>query len=285
MSNDLLHNSDDRIDSHQHFWRYHPVRDAWITADMQVIRRDFLPGDLQPLLAANGIAGCIAVQADQSEAETDWLLQLAAEYPFIKGVVGWVDLRAEDIRERLAHYQQFLQLKGFRHIVQAESDPDFLLGKDFLRGITALSDFGFTYDILVLPAQLPAVVPFVEQCSAQKLIVDHLAKPCIRSGEINEWAYHMRQLGKHRHVYCKVSGMVTEADWQQWRVADLRPYLDVVFDAFGPERLLFGSDWPVCLVAAQYAEWCALLEDYMQAFTPAEKSMVWGGNAKQFYNL
>ncbi|ASZ11625.1 amidohydrolase family protein [Chitinophaga pendula] len=285
MNNDLFHHSDDRIDSHQHFWRYHPVKDAWITDDMQVIQRDFLPDDLQPVLTANGITGCVAVQADQSEAETDWLLQLAGAYPFIKGVVGWVDLRAEHIRERLLHYKQFPLLKGFRHIVQAEPDPAFLLGKEFLRGIAALQDFGFTYDILVLSTQLPAVVSFVAQCPAQKLVVDHLAKPAIRSGDIHEWANDMRQLGRHPHVYCKVSGMVTEADWQGWHADDLRPYLDVVFEAFGPERLLFGSDWPVCLVAAQYAEWCALLEDYMQGLTFAEKRMVWGGNAKQFYNL
>src|SRR5579885_782023 len=238
-----------RIDAHQHFWNYDPRRDTWITPEMAAIRRDFLPEDLEPELRANGMDTTIAVQAAQTEDETRFLLALAESSSAIACVVGWVDLRAKNLRERLEHLSRFPKLRGFRHVVQAEPDARFLLREDFLRGVRMLGDFGLTYDVLIYPRQLEAALEFARRLPAQKLVVDHLAKPEIRSRAIREWAARMRQLAAMPHVFCKVSGMVTEADWKEWRTEDFRPYLDVVFECFGAERLMFGSDWPVCLVA------------------------------------
>ena len=237
------------IDAHQHFWQYHPDKHSWINEDMAAIRRDFYPADLQPILQQQQIEGCMAVQADQTEAETDWLISLAEKATFIKGVVGWVDLRSATIRERLAHYQQFPIVKGFRHILQGE-DPAFMLQPDFLRGIKALQEFGFTYDILIYPRHFSAAVALVKQCPEQAFVIDHLAKPDIKNRELAEWKKGIEALAAFPNVYCKVSGMVTEADWHQWQPSDLFPYLDTVTNAFGMKRLLYGSDWPVCLVAA-----------------------------------
>jgi L-fuconolactonase len=272
------------IDAHQHFWLFDPVRDAWITPDMQAIRRHFLPGDLEPVLRANGVEGSVAVQADQSEAETTFLLQLAEANDFVKGVVGWVDLRAPNLYERLEYFSQFEKLKGFRHIVQAEP-ADFLRDPAFIRGVRQLAAFDFTYDILIYPTQLEAARYFVEQLPEVKMVVDHLAKPYIKAGEVEEWARGMRQLARHPHVHCKVSGMVTEADWQQWQPQDFRPYLEVVTEAFGTGRLLFGSDWPVCLVAADYARMKAIPEEYFGTFSDSEREAIFGGNATAFYQL
>lgn len=273
------------IDAHQHFWNYHPVKDAWITDDMKVIQEDFLPQHLLPVLQKNGVDGCVAVQADQSEHETDFLLALAAQHNFIKGVVGWVDLRADNLEERLTHYSQFDLLKGFRHIVQGEPDPAFLLQESFCKGIRLLSQYNFTYDILVYPVQLPAVVDFVQQFPGQRLVIDHLAKPDFKTGDISTWETHMRTIAQQPQVYCKLSGLVTEADWQQWEPAHFTPFLDVVLEAFGPERLLFGSDWPVCKLAADYPEVKGLITDYISRLSDTEKAGIMGGNAIRFYNL
>ncbi|GEP93792.1 amidohydrolase family protein [Chitinophaga cymbidii] len=273
------------IDAHQHFWIFDPVRDAWITEDMSAIRRNFLPADLAPVLQANGVDGCVAVQADQSEAETDFLLQLAAENSFVKGVVGWTDLRSARLDERLDHYAQFPLLKGFRHIVQGEPDPAFLLREDFCKGVKALARHDFTYDILIYPYQLPAAVQFVEKFPYQRLVIDHLAKPYIKKGEVKGWEENMRAIGKHEHVYCKLSGMVTEADIRNWKQADFTPYLEVALEAFGPDRLMFGSDWPVCLVAADYPQMKKIVTDFIGTLTPAEQARIMGGNAAAFYKL
>lgn len=273
------------IDAHQHFWNFDPIRDAWITEDMGVIRKDFLPADLAPVLQANGITGCVAVQADQSEAETDFLLQLATENPFIKGVVGWVDLKATNVQERLAHYAQFPLLKGIRHIVQGEPDRNFLLREDFGRGIAALAEFGLTYDILIYPHQLPAAVEFVKKFPDQPMVLDHLAKPDFETGELKGWEQHIRALGKQQHVYCKISGMVTEADILHWKKEDFTPFLDVALEAFGPQRLMFGSDWPVCLLAADYAQVKDIVTDYISRLSAAEQAQIMGGNAIEFYKL
>jgi L-fuconolactonase len=274
-----------RIDSHQHFWQYHPVRDAWITDDMNVIQQNFLPPDLLPLLQQNNMAGSVAVQADQSEEETIFLLEQAVGYDFIKGVVGWVDCRADNIEERLDYFSQFRQLKGFRHIVQAEPEDDFLLRTDFCRGIAALSKRRFTYDILIFPKQLPAAVKFVQRFPGQAFVVDHLAKPNYKQPDFAFWEKNIRALAASPNVYCKISGMVTEADWKNWQQHDFRYCLDVVTAAFGTQRLLFGSDWPVCRVAATYKEVCTIVEDYYASFSPDEKSRIMGANAIAFYNL
>lgn len=273
------------IDAHQHFWRFDPVRDAWITEEMNVIRRDFLPADLAPLLKAAGIDGCVAVQADQSEAETEFLLECAQGNDFVKAVVGWVDLRSPDVAERLAYWAEQPLVKGFRHIVQGEPDDKFLLREDFNNGIAALKEHGFTYDILVYPHQLPAVEQFVEKHPEQPLVIDHLAKPYIKKKEIGDWTKQIRRIARMPHVHCKLSGMVTEADLQNWKEADFRPYLDTVLEAFGPGRLMYGSDWPVCLLAADYARQKAIVDHFIGSLSATEKSSIMGGNAAAFYNI
>ncbi len=275
------------IDSHQHFWIYDAERDAWINEQMTRIRQNFLPEDLQPVLAANGVDGCIAVQADQSEAETLFLLALAEKHSsFVKGVVGWVDLRADNLYDKLDYYSQYELLKGFRHVAQAEPD-DFLARPEVIKGIRQLAAFDFSYDILIYPTQLKAAVQLVREAPDVSFVIDHLAKPYIKDQKINTWSNYMRELASHPHVSCKVSGMVTEADWKNWTKKDFYPYLDVVFEAFGVDRLLFGSDWPVCLVAAEYEQVIGLVRDYMAhvGFSSADQAKVLGENAVRFYRI
>ena len=272
------------IDSHQHFWKYDPVRDSWIDDSMKELRRDFLPKDLAPLLKNNGIDGCVAVQADQSEHETEFLLNLAQNNTFINGVVGWVDLRADNIEERLAYYSSNNLLKGIRHIVQAESD-DFMLGKKFQNGISLLKQFDLTYDILVFPSQLPAAIQLVNKFPDQKFIIDHMAKPTIKNGKMVDWKKDIELLARSQNVYCKVSGMFTEADWNKWRKEDFTKYLDVIFDTFGVGRILYGSDWPVCLLAAEYKLQLEIIGEYITKYSTEDKEKIMSGNAINFYNL
>lgn len=273
------------IDSHQHFWRFDPRRDAWITEEMSILKRDFLPEDLIPQLHAHHVQGSIAVQATQSEEETTFLLELADRFDEIKGVVGWVDLCAPNLPERLEYFSHFHRLCGFRHVVQSEPDDRFMLRQDFLTGIRQLQQFEFTYDILIYPHQLPAAVELVERFPQQHFVLDHLAKPLMRSGVISPWSQQMRLLAANPNVYCKLSGLVTEADWRKWRPTDFKPYLDVVFGAFGTERLMFGSDWPVCLLAADYGDVKQLLSDYLADFPVEQRDRIFGGNAEMFYGL
>lgn len=268
------------LDTHVHFWQFEPIRDAWIDDSMKILQRDFLATDLLPELNANGISGCVAVQADQSETETHFLLQLAENHDFVKKVVGWVDLRSLDVSERLGYFSQFEKLAGFRHIVQGEADVNFLLRKDFYRGIAALEQHGFTYDILVFPHQLGAVLEFVRRFPKQKFVIDHLAKPYIKDGYFDGWAALMREIAKHENVCCKVSGMVTEADWQGWKYEDFVPYLDLVTEAFGARRLMFGSDWPVCLLGGSYNKIAEIVKQY---FSPEEFVAVMEQNGSEFY--
>jgi L-fuconolactonase len=273
------------IDSHQHFWRYDPVREAWITDAMAVLQRDFLPEDLAAELTANGIDASIAVQADQSETETMFLLDLAEANNPIVGVVGWIDLLSSRLPERLEHFSHFPKLRGFRHIAQAEPDDRFLIREDFVSGVAQLRQFGFTYDILVYPKQLPAAIELVTHFPEQRFVIDHCAKPEIKAGKTEPWATQMGKIAQHKNVFCKVSGLATEAHWKGWKADDFKPYLDIVFDAFGPDRLMFGSDWPVCLLAATYRQVKQLIEDYVRDFSQADKKKIFGGNAARFYNL
>ncbi len=273
-----------KLDSHQHFWKFDPIRDNWITEEMEVIRHDFLPPDLKPLLDANGMQGCIAVQADQSETETNFLLALAEEHDFIKGVVGWVDLCSPNIHSRLEYYSEFPKLKGFRHILQAEP-VEFMLKPEFQRGIAALNNFGFTYDILVYPRHLPVNVDLIRNFDNQSFVIDHIAKPDIKNGLILDWEAEMKQIASFDNVYCKLSGMITEADLNNWKKEDIFPYMDKVFDFFGAERLMFGSDWPVCKLAGEYDAVCGLVEEYLSKLSTREQELVWGKNAEQFYKL
>lgn len=275
-----------RLDGHQHFWRYDAERDSWITDEMGAIRRDFLPGDLEGVLSQNHIDGCIAVQADQSEAETRFLLDLARRNAFIKGVVGWVDLRSPSFDERLDLLCADPILRGVRHVAQAEPD-DFLARDEVLRGIASLARVGLTYDILVYAHQLPAAITLASRLPEQPFVLDHLAKPRIRDAIMDPWAANVRELARRLNVHCKISGLVTEADWsgRGWRVEDLVPYLDVVFDAFGPHRVMWGSDWPVCLVAAPYERVLEIVDVYAAALTPGERDALFGGNAARFYGI
>ena len=272
------------IDAHQHFWHYEPIKHNWIDEEMAAIRKDFLPNDLAPILKSNGIIGTVAVQADQTELETDFLLGLADEHPFIKGIVGWVDLRATNISDRLAHYAQFKYIKGLRHVLQGE-EPEFMLQPSFLNGISALKSFNFTYDILIFPKHLEAALELVKQFPNQSFVIDHIAKPYIKAGLIDEWAKGMVALSKYENVSCKVSGMVTEADYHNWKTADFTPYLDVVVEAFGMKRLMYGSDWPVCQVAASYEQMIGIVADYFSSFSTEEKNQFFNQNAMKFYNL
>lgn len=272
------------IDAHQHFWHFDPVRDSWITDDMAIIQRDFLPADLEPVLKQNGIDGCVAVQASQSEAETEFLVNLAQTYDIVKGVVGWVDLRSETLSERLEYFSQYAVIKGFRHVAQAEPD-DFLTRPAVVKGIRTLADFGLTYDILIYPSQLKAALHLVRAVPEVNFVIDHLAKPYITKREINRWSNFMAEIAKNGNVSCKLSGMVTEADWHSWSKKDFFPYLDVVFEHFGPNRLLFGSDWPVCLVAADYTQVKTLVDGYLAPWGEEVRAKVFGENAVSFYHL
>jgi len=274
-----------RIDSHQHFWRYRPETHGWIDDTMAVLKRDFLPEDLAPLLAASGFSGCVAVQAAQTLDETRFLLSLADRHPFIRGVVGWVDLVSADLPGQLADFSRHPRFKGVRHIAQSEPDDRFLLREDVLRGIAALEAHALAYDILVYPRQLPAAIGLAARLPGQRFVLDHLAKPEIRAGRLSPWDERIRELARAPNVLCKVSGLVTEADWGAWKPADFRPYLDVVFEAFGPERLMIGSDWPVCRLAGDYPAVTGIVEEYLAGRPAGEREAVLGGNAARFYRL
>jgi L-fuconolactonase len=274
-----------KIDAHQHFWQFDPVRDSWITEEMAVIKADFFPGDLQPLLQQNDFAGCVAVQASQAEEENHFLLNLAAKFEMIKGVVGWVDLRAENVEERLAYYRQFSKMKGFRHVLQGEAQRDMMLQPAFMKGISLLSNFNFTYDILIFEDQLKYTASFVAAFPDQPFVIDHLAKPKIKDGKIDQWKKDMAVVAGFENVCCKLSGMVTEADWKNWKSDDFKPYMDAVVELFGVDRIMFGSDWPVCLVAGSYENVVALVEDYFSAFSQEEQEKIFRENANRFYHL
>lgn len=273
------------IDSHQHFWKYNPQKHGWITDDMKVIQRDFLPSDLLPILQQNNIDGCISIQADQTEDETDFLLELSDNHDFIKGIVGWVDLRADNIYERLEHYSQFKKLKGFRHIVQAENDAEFMLRPKFKNGITALGLHDFTYDILIYHYQLEQVIEFVKLFPNQKFVLDHLGKPDIKSGEYALWQTNIKKLALHQNVFCKISGMITEGEWNDWKPSNFTVYLDIIMKAFGTDRLMYGSDFPVCTLAATYEAQLNITTMYFSTFTNLEKKKIMGDNASKFYGI
>ena len=273
------------IDSHQHFWKYEPVKHSWIDDDMSVIRRDFSPSDLAKVYQENSIDGCVAVQADQTLEETDFLIDLASINNFIKGIVGWVDLRAENIENVLEKYSTDKNVKGFRHVVQGEADHNFLLRPNFSRGISLLEKHNFTYDILVFPHQLGSVLEFVKKFPHQKFVIDHIAKPYIKDGYFEGWATMMTAIGKHENVSCKMSGMVTEADFNIWTPEQIHPYMDTVLEAFGSKRILFGSDWPVCLVAGNYSKIKKLTTDFISQLSKIEQNSIMGNNAIEFYNL
>jgi L-fuconolactonase len=274
-----------RIDAHQHFWVYDPHEFDWIDHSMASLRRDFFPSELKPELDQAGFQGCVAVQARQTIEETRWLLELAAASPFILGVVGWVDLQSTQVRSQLQAFAENPKLVGVRHVVQGEPDDRFLLRPEFLRGIAALEEFDLAYDILIFTKHLPVAAEFVRQFPRQRFVLDHLAKPPIKSGSLHPWTEGIRQLAAFPNVFCKLSGMATEADWQQWKSEDMTPYLDVAFECFGPQRLMIGSDWPVCTAAASYARAMGVVKDYMGSRPLQVQEAVLGGNAQRFWKL
>jgi L-fuconolactonase len=273
------------VDAHQHYWIYNPCEYDWIDDSLAVLRRDFLPEDLQPDLESNGFGGSVAVQARQTLEETRWLLELADRFPWILGVVGWVDLQSPDLPSQLKTLARNTKLVGIRHIVQDEPDDYFLLRPDFLRGISVLEDFDLAYDILIYTRHLAIAAEFVERFPRQRFVLDHLAKPPIKSGQIDVWAQGIRRLAAFPNVFCKLSGLVTEADRQDWIPEQIDPYLDVAFAAFGPERLMIGSDWPVCLVASSYARAVHVVQNYVDRHQPEYREDVLGSNALRFWRL
>jgi len=274
-----------QVDSHQHFWKYDVNRNSWITDEMKALKRDFLPADLLPELRANGMSGCVAVQADQSEQETQFLLDLANQCDAIKGVVGWVDLLSPDVADRLQYFSQFKKLCGIRHVVQSEPDDGFMLRPEFCRGIKALQEFDLTYDILIYSRQLPAALELVTRFPEQPFVIDHIAKPRIAEGKDPEWRQRMPDLAALPNVAVKLSGMVTEANWASWTPADLRPFVASVVDWFGAGRLMFGSDWPVCLLATPYDSVVNGLEEALGPISPGDAARIFGLNAVSVYRL
>ena len=274
-----------RIDAHQHFWHYSAAEYPWIGPGMERLARDFLPADLAPLLEAGGIAGTVAVQARQSLEETRWLLELADGHGFIRGVVGWVDLRSTHVADQLARFAGHPRFVGVRHVVQDEADPRFLLGEAFLHGLARVAEAGLVYDLLVLAPQLSAAAEMVALRPGQPFVLDHLAKPPIAAARLDPWRDDIRALARHPHVSCKLSGMVTEARLRQWRRGDFLPYMETALEAFSPDRLMFGSDWPVCTLSGEYAEVAGIVDDFLAGLAPAERAAIEGGTAARVYGL
>ena len=272
-----------RIDAHQHFWHYDPAYHVWMTDAMAALRRDYLPDEFAPLLRAAGFDGTIAVQARQLLQETEWLLALAERHPWVQGVVGWVDLCSAELPAQLERLAPHPKLVGVRHVVHDEPDDRFMLRPDFRRGIGRLREFGLTYDLLLFPRHLEVAVTLVDEFPEQPFVLDHLAKPAIRDGLLSPWKQDLERLAERPNVFCKLSGMVTEARWNEWKPGDFRPYLDVVVEEFGPERLMIGSDWPVCTLSADYRSTLSLVLDYVAALSADARAGILGGNCARFY--
>jgi L-fuconolactonase len=274
-----------KIDAHQHFWQYSTQEYGWIGPDMASLKQDCLPDNLLTLLNSVDIEGTVAVQARQTLEETRWLLELADQHLSIEGVVGWVDLCDPALPAQLEEFCTHSSFCGVRHVVQDEADDEFMLREDFMEGIAALAYFGLTYDILIFPKHLPVACQVVERFPDQLFVLDHMAKPFIRDGLLEPWSQDIGQLAAYPNVYCKVSGMITEADWHNWKAADFVPYLETVFEAFGPERIMFGSDWPVCTLAGTYAQVVEIVSGFTQSLSKDEQAAVWGKTAEGFYGL
>lgn len=273
------------IDAHQHFWRYNPLGYSWISGSMEPLKRDFMPPDLEPELKALKFDGSVTIQARQSFEETRWLLGLAERYDFIKGVVGWVDLCSNDLETKLMEFSSSKKLVGIRHVLQDEPDDKFMLKKEFLSGISLLAEYDLVYDLLILPRHLPYAVRLVEKFPGQRFVLDHIAKPLINDKKTDPWKHGIEMLASHTNVCCKLSGMVTEASWHNWKQSDFEPYLDIIFNSFGPSRLMIGSDWPVCTLASSYRKAMQIIVDYIELLDQKEKKLILGENAVRIYRL
>jgi L-fuconolactonase len=275
----------ERIDAHHHLWRYTAAEYGWLDEPKHMLRRDFLPKDLMREISAAGVDGTVVVQARQTMEETRWLLQMADECDAIRGVVGWAPIAGEDFPGVMEEFEHRPKLKGLRHLIESEKDENYILREDFNAGIRTLVGSGLVYDIVIYERHLPQTIEFVDEHTEQVFVLDHVGKPRIGAGVMEPWAARMRELAKRENVWCKVSGMVTEANWSSWNAETLRPYLDVVVEAFGVGRLMVGSDWPVCLVACEYGRWFDLLRDYFAEFSDRERDAVFGGTAVEVYGL
>lgn len=274
-----------RIDAHQHFWKYTPATHGWINDEMSVIRKDFLPNDLEPILSKHHIDGTIAVQADESINETAFLLSLSEKHDFIKAVVGWIDLRSTEVNDQLAYYKQFKKLVGFRCIMQGQPDEAYLSNTNFIKNLNSLKEFNYTYDLLVYHHQLPSLLKLIDKVPENKLILDHIGKPNIKEKKFSKWKENIFELAKHPGIYCKLSGMITEANYSTWIYDDIVPYMDVVGEAFGTDRICFGSDWPVCLVAGQYDKMIGVVEKWASQLNSKTQEQIFGLNTCTFYNI
>lgn len=273
-----------RIDSHQHFWKYNPTDYVWMNDEHTIIKKDFLPADLLPLIHAAQIDGSIAVQARQTLEETDFLLQLAKDNAFIKGVVGWIPLCDANAAGYIDQYAEQKNIVGFRHVIHDEADEQFILRPDFNKGIIALSRYALCYDVLIFEKHLPQTIQFVDQHPEQLMVIDHIAKPRIRHNDFDyAWAANIKRLGERAHVNCKLSGMVTEVQGYMWNEELLKPYFEVVLEAFGPDRILFGSDWPVCLLGSTYSKWVDVVTSLISPLTQSEQAAIMGGTAERIY--
>lgn len=275
-----------RIDAHQHFWSYNRDEYGWIGDNMALLKRDFLPPDLKSELVNAGFDGSVSVQARQTIEETRWLLELSEKFDFIKGVVGWVDLRSEDsLRRQLDEFCKSIKFVGVRHVVHDEPEDNFMLHDEFLKGISILKEYDLTYDLLLFPKHLPVARVVVEMFPDQKFVIDHISKPLVKSHILDPWKEDIKAIAEFSNVYCKLSGMVTEADWEKWKPDDFQPYLDVVSNAFGTDRIMTGSDWPVCLAAGSYKDVIAVIENYIAGFPMQVQEKILGSNCSEFYNL
>jgi L-fuconolactonase len=276
---------EERIDSHHHLWKYSQKEYPWMLDGMDSIRHDFLVGELQQVMHEGGIDGAVAVQARQSLVETEWLLDLASRHNLMRGVVGWVPLIDAAVSSHLERYAANPKLKAVRHVLHDESDDFYMLRDDFNRGIARLTEFKLGYDILIFERHLPQTIEFVDRHANQVFIVDHMAKPKIKDHLLSPWRECMRDLARRENVYCKLSGMVTEADWNAWTERELRPFIETVLECFGPRRVMFGSDWPVALVACTYKKWIEVVERATESLSPSERDRLFGGAAKEAYEL
>jgi L-fuconolactonase len=274
-----------KIDTHHHFWKYNNRDYVWIAAGMDKLRRDHLPADLLPVMTTTGITATVAVQARQCLEESAWLLQLADEYPFIRAVVGWVDLSSDRVIEQLETLAQHPKFRGVRHVVHDEPDDNFMLRESFLNGLSQLKRFGLTYDLLLFPRHLPIACDVVKRFPDQPFVLDHIAKPPVRAREMEPWASDLKRLAGFANVFCKISGLVTEAKWDSWKAQDFEPYLDVVLSAFGPHRLMIGSDWPVCTLAAEYTSVIKVETDYISRLSATEQHAILEQNPIEFYSI
>ena len=273
------------IDSHQHFWHYDSSKHVWMDNRMDIIKQDFLPTALFPHLQNCGLGACVAVQANQSEVENEFLLNLTEKNHFIRGIVGWIDLRAENVEVRLEYYKQFSKIKGFRHVIHDEPELDFMLEKAFMKGVSKLKDFDYTYDILIFEKHLPNTIKFIGALPDQPFVIDHIAKPLIKQQITENWASNIKQVAEFENVYCKISALTTEADWANWKKEDFTKYLDTVVQTFGTDRIMYGSDWPVCQLAATYEQQFDIVKEYFSSFSQEEQDKFFGTNAIKFYKL